>query len=208
MKIAVFGATGTIGHQVVNQALAQDHQITALARNPEKLGLDHDQLTKRAVDVFDAHQGEEAIAGNDAVIIVLGSAKLTGQVRSVGTRNIIAAMKKLGVKRLICQTTLGIGDSKASLNFYWKYLMFGLILRSVYQDHIVQEGLVKNSGLDWTIVRPAAFTDGPVTEKFYHGFFERGKKLTLTISRADVAAFILQELSTSAYLRKSPGLSY
>ena len=208
MKIAVFGATGTIGHQVVNQALAQDHQITALARNPEKLGLDHDQLTKRAVDVFDAHQVEEAIAGNDAVIIVLGSAKLTGQVRSVGTRNIIAAMKKLGVKRLICQTTLGIGDSQASLNFYWKYLMFGLILRSVYQDHIVQEELVRDSGLDWTIVRPAAFTDGPVTGKFYHGFFERGKKLTLTISRADVAAFILQELSTSAYLRKSPGLSY
>lgn len=86
--------------------------------------------------------------------------------------------------------------------------MFGYLLKQVLRDHELQEENVRNSGLDWTIVRPAAFTDGDQTESFKHGFSETDKTVKLKFSRADVACFILQQLHSSRYLFKSPGLSY
>ena len=209
MKVVIFGATGTIGSQVVEQALAQGHEVTAFSRHPEKLNMTKGNLQLFAGDVFDINAVEQAIHGQDAVICVLGSGKkLFGHVRSEGTRNIIQAMENTGVRRLICQSTLGAGDSWSNLDFYWKYVMFGFILRKVFADHLIQEKLVAQSQLDWTIVRPGAFIDGDHTGNYRHGFPAGDRDITLTISKSDVADFILKQLTSNAYLGQTPALSY
>ena len=209
MKLVIFGATGTVGRQIVQQALAQGYTVTAFGRNPAKLNLQHSQLSFAQGDVMDSEAVESAISGQDAVICVLGSGKkLTGTIRSGGTQQIIQAMEKVGVRRLICQSTLGAGDSWGNLDFYWKYIMFGFILRKVFADHERQEALVRNSNLDWTIVRPGAFIDGPRTGKYRHSFPGTDRNITLKISRADVADFILKQLSDQSSLYQTPSLSY
>ena len=207
MKLIIFGATGTIGRHLVDQALSQSHQVTAFARKPMALKLDHQDLTRHAGDVLDRGAVADAVQGHDAVLIALGSGR-KGTVRSVGTKHVVEAMERHGVRRLVCQTTLGAGDSRTNLNFFWKRIMFGLFLREVYADHEAQEAFIKQSNLDWIIVRPGAFTDGPATGAYKHGFPPTEKNLKLKISRADVANFMLQQLTDDTYLRRSPGLSY
>ena len=129
-------------------------------------------------------------------------------MRSKGTENIIKAMKKCGVKRFIGQSTLGVGESWGNLNFYWKYIMFGFILRKVFADHELQEDMVQNSGLDWTIIRPRAFIEGELTGQYRHGFPGTDKTSKLTITHADVADFILKQLADDFYLYQTPSLSY
>lgn len=209
MKLIIFGATGTVGRQVVEQALDRGHLVTAFARNPVKLDIQHPQLNMVQGDVMDFPAVQQAVRGQDAVVCVLGSGKkLTGTVRSEGTRHIIRAMEETGVRRLICQSTLGAGDSWGSLNFYWKYIMFSLILRNVFADHEKQENYIRQSQLDWTIVRPGAFLDGERTGKYRHGFPGTDKTSKLKISRADVADFILKQLADNSYLHQTPSLSY
>ena len=209
MKLVIFGATGTVGRQVVQQALEEGYTVTAFARNPAKLNLQHPQISFVQGDVMDSQAVESAISGQDAVVCVLGSGKqLTSTIRSEGTQQIIQAMEKVGVRRLICQSTLGAGDSWGNLDFYWKYIMFGFILRKVFADHERQEALVQNSNLDWTIVRPRAFIDGPRTGKYRHSFPGTDRSITLKISRADVADFILKQLSDQSSFYQTPSLSY
>ncbi len=205
MKVIIFGASGSIGRPVVEQALASGHQVTAVVRKG-KLD-DRPGLTVVSTDVLDPTAVNAVMPGHDSVICVLGAGR-AGVVRSTGTANIIAAMHEHGIRRLICQSTLGAGDSAPALNFFWKYLMFGLLLRPAFADHQIQEQLVRASGLDWTIVRPAAFTDGPLTEKYQHGFAPDTKDLTLKISRKDLASFLVKQLNSVQYLLKTPGLSY
>ncbi len=208
MRIVIFGATGSIGKHAVEEALTLNHQVVAFARNPATLNIEHSNLTLFPGDVFNLESVSAAIIGSDAVLISLGSRKLTGSVRSTGTRNIVKAMQDNAVKRLICQTTLGVGDSYINLNFFWKYIMFGLILRSVFSDHVRQEQIVKQSRLDWTIVRPAAFSDELSDRKLKHGSFLPDEELTLKIARPEVASFMLQQLNRDQYLLETPGLSY
>lgn len=209
MKLLVFGATGSIGCQVVEQALEQGHIVSAFARHPAKLDIRHPNLKLAKGDVLDSSMVEQAVQGQDAVVCVLGSGqKLTGTVRSEGTRQIIHAMEQAGVRRLVCQSTLGTGDSWGNLNFYWKTVMFGFILRQVFADHQRQEKAVKHSQLDWTIVRPAAFVEGLQTGQYRHGFPSTDKTTKLKISRADVADFIVKQLGSDVYLYQSPGVSY
>jgi len=207
MKIAIFGATGSVGRHLVDQALIQEHEVIAVARNPDKLEFTHPNLTRVSCDVFNADCVDDAIIGADAVLITLGSPKLTGKIRSMGTKHIVLAMEKQGIARLICQTTLGMGDSYENLNFFWKYIMFGLVLRMVFNDHRLQEDIVRSSHLDWTIVRPSSFTDAPESGSYKQGFAPEERSLSLTISRADTAAFMLQQLTHSQYLHQAPGIS-
>jgi putative NADH-flavin reductase len=209
MKVLIFGSTGSIGREVVQQALEQGHTVTAFARNPAKLAINHVNLKVAQGDVMDLAAVERTVQGQDAVLCVLGSSgKRKGAIRSEGTQQIIRAMENVGVHRLICQTTLGTGDSWENLNFFWKYIMFGGILRDVFADHERQEESVKQSPLDWTIVRPGAFTDGNRTGRYRHGFPGTDKTVKLKISRADVADFILKQLADDSYRHKTPGLSY
>lgn len=210
MKVIVFGASGTVGKELVQQSIAEGYTVTAFCRNPEKLEMDKSpQLILKAGDVLNPEEVQKVVKDQDLVIIALGSGKSRKSiVRSQGTKNIIAAMHQHGVNRLICQTTLGTGDSRGNLNFFWKYIMFGWFLKQVFEDHELQEDYVMNSQLDWTIVRPGAFTDGEKTGRYRHGFAANAQNLKLKISRADVADFILRQTKSLEYLRKSPGLSY
>ncbi|GAB4541291.1 MAG: hypothetical protein Tsb0014_33120 [Pleurocapsa sp.] len=122
MKLVIFGSTGSIGSHVVEQALEQGHTVTAFVRSPRKLNIQHSNLNIFTGDVMNPALVEEAVIGHEAAICILGSGKkLSGNVRSRGTKNIIQALEKAGIKRFICQSTLGAGDSWDNLNFYWKY---------------------------------------------------------------------------------------
>ena len=209
MNILVFGATGTIGAQIIEQSLAKGYSVTGFCRNPDALPITHPSLTLIQGDVINPGEVQRAVKNHEVVVIALGSGKKRdGTVRSEGTRNIIAAMKANTVKRLICMTTLGCGDSNSHLTFFWKRIMFGWFLKKVFLDHELQEEYVKNSGLDWTIIRPGAFTNGAKTGIYRHGFDANERKLQLKISRADVADFILKQSGSNLYLYKAPGLSY
>jgi len=207
MKLVVFGSTGSTGHQLVVQALKQEHTVTAFARNPAKIEIEHANLTAVQGDALDSASVEKAVDGQDAVLCSLG-AGAKGTIRSEGTRNIVRAMEKAGVNRFICQSTLGVGNSRVHLNFFWKHIMFGLLLRRAYADHASQEDHVTESRLDWTIVRPGAFTDGNRTGVYRHGFPSTDKTIKGKISRADVADFMLEQLTDRTYLHETPGLSY
>ncbi|MDH5229732.1 MAG: SDR family oxidoreductase [Gammaproteobacteria bacterium] len=207
MNIIIFGSTGSIGQHLVKQSLEAGHTVTAFTRSPNKLNLNHIQLNIIQGDVLNQEDVEKAIKNQDAVICVLGAGR-KGEVRSRGTQHIIHAMKSNGVTRLICQSSLGVGDSRKNLNFFWKYIMFGLLLRPAYHDHELQEAHVKASNLDWVIVRPGAFTDGERTGDYRHGFDPIDQSTVLKISRADVADFLLKQLFDNRYLHQSPGLSY
>jgi len=207
VKLAIFGSTGSMGHQLVVQALEQGHTVTAFARNPAKLEIEHANLTVVQGDALDSESVEKAVDGQDAVLCALG-AGAKGTIRSEGTRSIVRAMEKAGVSRLVCLSTLGVGNSRANLSFFWKHIMFGLLLRRAYVDHVSQEDCVKESRLDWTIVRPGAFTDGNRTGVYRHGFPSTDRTIKGKISRADVADFMLKQLADRTYLHETPGLSY
>jgi putative NADH-flavin reductase len=207
MNLLIFGSTGSIGRQLVKQALEHGHTVTAFARDPSKLDIKHDNLKVAQGDAMDVPSVERAVQGQDAVLCSLG-AGAKGAVRSTGTKNIVRAMEEAGVRRFICQSTLGVGDSWGNLGFFWKYIMFKGLLRQAYADHVSQEDYVKQGNLDWTIVRPAAFTDGAHTGEYRHGFPGTDNRTKLRISRADVADFMLKQLTDDTYLHKTPGLSY
>ncbi|MFR9766911.1 NAD(P)-dependent oxidoreductase [Nocardia sp. SC052] len=206
MRIAVFGATGTVGRLVVERALREGHEVTAFTRSAASVTQRHERLRVVEGDVLDTDSVQRAVEGQEAVLISLGNGR-KGVVRAGGTKAIIDAMRRTGVKRLICQTTLGVGDSKGNLNFLWKYVMFGLLLRPAYADHVEQEKYVMASDLDWTIVRPSAFTDGPATGGYRRGFRADEPGLTLKISRADIADFMIEQLTDPTYLHQAPGIS-
>ena len=207
MKLLIFGSTGSIGRLLIKQALEQGHTVTAFTRDATKVDIEHNNLQVARGDVMDPASVEGVMQGHEVVLCSLGAGR-KGTVRSEGTRNIIGAMEKVGLRRLICQSTLGVGDSRGNLNFFWKYIMFGLLLRPMYADHESQEDYVRHSSLDWTIIRPGAFTDGDRTGKYRHGFPSTDKTTKLKISLADVADFMLKQLIDDTYLHKTPGLSY
>lgn len=209
MKVIVFGATGTVGKLAVEEALIAGHEVTAFARSPEKLELTSPKLRRVSGDAMEQADVDAAIKGQEVVIVALGSGKSRKSlIRSGGTRNVIAAMKAHGVKRLICQSTLGAHESWSNLSFFWKRIMFGALLRPVFKDHELQEDLVRASGLDWTIVRPSAFTDGPAKGGFKIGFDPKERNLTLKISRADIAAFLSRQIVDHTFLHRAVGISY
>ena len=217
MKIVVFGSTGSVGQHIVKQAIQKNYQVVAFARHPENLNISNNLLRLYSGDVYDTKAVNEAITGCDAVLITLGSSKLSGNLRSKGTQHIVDAMEQQGIKRLICQTTLGMGDSYSNLNFFWKYIMFGFILKKVFQDHAKQEAIVKKSSLDWTLVRPSSFTDDVAKgrpkktkdqqQNYQYGFPPTAKNLTLKVLRSDVADFMLKQLVDETFIKKAPGIS-
>lgn len=208
MKVIVFGATGSIGRLAVEGLLADGHAVTAFARHPAALSLTHPALRLHAGNALNSEDVSRAVLGQDAAVITLGAgASRKSRVRSQGTRSIIAAMRRHGVRRLVCQSTLGAHESWANLNFFWKRIMFGLLLKPVHRDHEVQETLVRESGLDWIIVRPSAFTDGPATGLFREGFGPSERGLTLKISRADIADFLRRQVIDRSYLGRAVAIS-
>lgn len=208
MKTIVFGATGTIGRLTVRQLLSEGHTVTAFARNPHKLGFTDPNLAMFSGDASDAGDVSNAIKEHDVVVITLGSGmSRKSTIRSVGTMNVIRGMQKQGVDRLICQSTLGAHESWSNLNFFWKRIMFSFLLRPVFKDHELQENLVRASGLNYTIVRPSAFTDDIANGGFNIDVKPTERKLSLKIPRGDVAAFLARQVSDLTYSGRAVGIS-
>ena len=126
---------------------------------------------------------------------------------SEATKNIVHAMEQLGVKRFVCESSLGIGDSKGKLGLLYTVILIPLLLRNIFADKEVQEKLIKESKLNWIIVRPTRLTNGPKRGTYSHGLDIGSKLMTLSVSRADVAEFMLRQLTEDLYLRKTPGLA-
>jgi len=209
MKLLVFGSTGGTGRELLIQALDQDHRVTAYARDPAKIeDIQHSRLTVVRGDVLDAVTVKSAVAGHEGILVTIGAGPSRTTLREEGTRNIVEAMQGTGVKRLICQSSLGVGDSRANLPFFTKYIIVAVFLRNAFADHERQEAVVRQSSLDWTIVRPPHLKDGPRTEVYRHGFPTTDTRIKGWISRADVADFMLKQLVDDTYLHITPGVSY
>ncbi len=209
MKLTIFGSTGAVGLQLVEQALAQGHEVTAFTRSPEKLTRPHAKLRVLSGDVLDPASVKSAIEGRDAVLCALGMPLLNKEgLRAKGTRHIIQAMEETGVKRFVCLSGLGAGDSRNILPFHYKYIVFPLLMRHLYADHELQESYVMSSKLDSVIARPGSFTGGPHTGIYRHGFTLADKSLKIKISQADVADFMLKQLTDDSYLHKAAAISY
>lgn len=201
MKLAIFGATGGTGDELVKQALERGHTVTAFVRNPGQLASLAERLTIITGDVHALANVELAVQGQDAVICALGSRNLKKtMIRAEGTVNIIAAMQKHNVKRLFVISAMGVGESWNTLSLV-NQLFFAVLLNNTRQDHAAQEAAVKASGLEWTIVRPSGLVDTPRTGVYSVGENIRAK--TSKIPRADVADLILNDLVQRAWVCKA-----
>jgi len=202
MKIAVFGATGGTGNEVVKQALTAGHEVTAFVRDASRPTIQNEQLRIVTGDVFDPASVAQAVQGQDTVVCALGAGQDLKKttVRTTGTENIIYGMQTHGVKRLMVVTAMGVGESWDDLSMLNKFF-FAVLLKSSRVDHEAQEAAVKESGLDWTIIRPSGLTDEPRT-----GVYDVGERIpakSSKIARADIADLILKELEQNKLIGKA-----
>jgi len=209
MKLLIIGASRGIGLELLQQALSAGHVVTALARNPQSLAIADENLKAVKGDILDKSSIEGALPGQDVVCVTIG-VKVTRQPISIfskGTKAVVEAMQNSSSRRLICVTGLGAGDSRGHGGFLYDKIFYPLLLKTIYEDKDRQEQVVRESGLDWVIVRPGVLTNGPRTGEYrvltelkgVHG----GK-----ISRADVADFILREAAEMKYEGQTPLLTY
>jgi putative NADH-flavin reductase len=205
--IAIFGATGPTGREVLRQALERGLNVQALARNPSKLEMTNPKLSILQGDVLDTNVVDRVVQGSDAVIVSLGG-KPGDKIRPLetGTKHIVAAMKKHGQKRLIVVTSLGVGDSAGQAGFLFEKIIVPLFLKAEFTDKLAQEKVVASSGLEFVIARP-----GSLTNDAAKGSYEAARKLRsgspAKISRADVAHFCLEQLENNTWLGQAISLS-
>ena len=209
MKILVLGATGATGRLIVGRALAKGYGVVALVRSKEKAsGLNGAELIEG--DARDTAVLARAIAGCDAVISSLGTAMSPFKevtLLSTATRALVGVMEQQKVRRLVCITGLGAGDSRGHGGFFFDRLFLPLMLRKVYEDKDRQEDAIRASSLHWTIVRPTVLNDKPA-----RGGIKALTDLSSvhggTIARADVAEFVVQQLAADTWLRKAPLITW
>jgi uncharacterized protein YbjT (DUF2867 family) len=210
MRILVIGATGGSGREIVKQALERGHDVVAMVRKPSKVKTTHEHLRVVQGDVMDAASVDAAMQGCDAVVCALGHKRWLGPSKTLseGTRNIVRAMEKHGVKRLVVETSLGVGDSFGRLGVVFTVFTMSIILPFYFYDKLRQERIVRASSLDWVIVRPGQLLSFPKRGKYKHGPRVGNYLWPVLIARADVADFMLNQLGDTPYLRQSPGVSY
>jgi uncharacterized protein YbjT (DUF2867 family) len=205
MKILVLGSTGATGRLIVNQALVKGHGVVALVRSKAKAaGLAGAELVEG--DARDAAALTRAVAGCDAVVSALGTPmspfrKVT--MLSTATRALIGVMAKQNIRRLVCITGIGAGDSRGHGGFVHDWLFQPLMVRKVYEDKDRQEDAIRASALDWIIVRPMVLNDKP-TSGHIRALTDLSGVHGGTIARADVADFVVQQLTADTWLRKAP----
>lgn len=208
MHVLIIGASKGIGLETTRQALAAGHTVRAFARVAAGIPLADPRLEKIPGDALKTKDVEAALSGVDVVIetlgVSLGDLFRPVKLFSDATRILIAAMKGQGVNRLVCVTGFGAGESSASIN-YLQRLPFQLVFGRAYKDKSLQEHLITQSGLDWTIARPGVLTGGPRTGR-YKVLAEPGQWRNGIIARADVADFLVRQIEDRGYLRKAPVL--
>lgn len=209
MNIVVFGASRGVGRNVVEQALAQGHHVTAFVRTPSTFTLQHPSLTVCQGDSTDALAVEKAIAGQDAVVSALGPTRPpVPHMMETSAKNIVAGMKKHGVRRIVSTTGAGVRqpEDHPKLMDHFIGFLLNLLAKEVVLDSARNVEVIKSSNLDWAIVRFPRLMDGEHTRKYRVGYVD--KESSTQFSRADGADFILKELTEQNWLRKLPLVSY
>jgi putative NADH-flavin reductase len=195
MKLIVFGSTGGIGRNIVEQALRAGHHVTAIARNPSAFTIEHANLEIVKGDVFQPATFDKVMKEQSAVLSAIGisSTKQT-TVYSEGVSNIVKAMQKNGVQRIICVSASAVVTSpRLSFPIRMMTKLLQKILKNMYSDLLKMEQVVKQTNLEWTVVRPPKLTKKPVTGKYRFAVNE-WLSSCLSISRADVAHFMLHHI--------------
>jgi putative NADH-flavin reductase len=208
-NLLVLGPTGGTGRQVVSQALDAGHQVTAFARSPDKMPVRHDRLRIVVGDVTAGGPAlRDAVRGQDVVISALGrgTSFKADNLMQRAVPPIVAAMHANHVGRLIFVSAMGVGDTSRAAPLLPR-IFHRLLLRGIFADKRAAEELIRRSDLDWTIVHPTGLTNGLLTRTY-----RSGEHLALsgfpTISRADTAHFILNQLEDQRFVRKVAIVSY
>ncbi|RSS45734.1 NAD(P)-dependent oxidoreductase [Streptomyces sp. WAC08241] len=211
MRLTVFGATGGVGREVVRQALAAGHEVTAVVRNPARLAVTGTRLVvRRAEDLSDPGQLRAAVAGRDAVLSGLGARSRAGAgVAARLTRSVLAAMEAEKVRRLLVVSAAPLGPVPAGQALVDRAALavVGAVLKDVYADLRAMEADLAASDADWTAVRPPRLTDGPGTGRYrtvVAGTPPRGRFL----ARADVAHAMLAMIDDPATVKQGVGVAY
>lgn len=220
MKLTIFGATGPTGRRLLERTIAAGHEVRAFYRSPKKAQARHERLEWVRGDVQDADSVESAVEGSEAVISVLGGEPSNplhptrpgdpDGPGSNGARNIVAAMEAHNIKRLVCQTAWGIGQSKENADLAGSFFLKVLVpplLRDDYADKGREEDILRGSELDWVIVRPMILTNGHWTGNYRVGEELRPGRRPY-ISRADVADFLARQLTDNDFVHKAPAIGY
>ena len=215
-KILLVGATGGTGRATIDALVKRGHRVTAFSRHAESLENSSDQVTPLNGDATKPDDVDGAVAGHDAVIITLGitenplrvrlfrAARTPLDVRSAGTRNVIAAMRKHGVRRLVVQSSYGVGETRSSLRWLER-LFFSLLLKPQIADTEVQELEVRESGVDWVLAQPVHLTDDQSDEMPFASV--DGQVCEWKISRKGVARFLALAAEATEYVGQSVALS-
>jgi uncharacterized protein YbjT (DUF2867 family) len=203
MKVLILGASRGTGAEATRTALEHGHEVTAFARSPQKLLLEHPKLTKMRGDFHQRESVDTAVRGHDAVIVTASSTNLRGFKEnptyfSQGTGYAIEAMKAHGVRRLVVLSAFGTGESRRLANFFLDKVVISFLLKVPYQDHERQEKLVRESGLDWVIARPGRLTRGPARKRYVKK--TAVEPVPSSISRADVADFLVTAIEVDTWL--------
>jgi len=209
-RVLIVGATGGTGRELVRRALERGYEVTALVRDPARMTVAHPRLSVVRGDVTQPESLDSPMRGQDAVLCALGHRRYypPSRILSEGTRNIVRAMEAHGTRRLVCETSLGIGDSAGRMGLYYTLFVIPVILPFYYWDKTRQERIVARSGVEWIIVRPGALKNRPARGRVRHGRGVGGFLLTPRIARADVADFMLDQLESDAYLGAAPGITW
>ncbi|MEV6639449.1 NAD(P)H-binding protein [Amycolatopsis sp. NPDC051371] len=207
MRVLILGASGGTGRLLVNLALDRGLEVTGAARNLDTLRARHPGLPLHPVDVRDQQALRTVTAGHDAAISVIGGrARTPGGIYSEGGRAIVQALEDEGVRRFVCVSSGGVASRDPGLPL-WYRLAIPLFMRDLYDDMRRMEDIVRDSALEWTIVRASYLVDKPARREFRveNGRNPRGG---WKISRSDLAAFLLDQVGSSRWLKSTPTLAY
>ena len=205
MKVVIFGANGKTGILLVEQALANGHQVVAYIRRPESIRIDHPKLKIIIGNLNEPLKMKDAITGADACVSTLGGGSLTKHSFETmnGIKNIISIMEITKVHRFIYLSSLGAGESRFLIPQPLRFILTKFFLRVPLADHNFNENNIVKSKLDWTLVRPGSLTNGQLTDDLKYGADKTKMKGNSSISRANVASFILQQLTDTTYIKKA-----
>ncbi len=209
MKILLLGANGAVGQLVLDELLKANHEVTALVRNASTLQKEHPRLTVVQGEPTNAADLEKLLAGQDAVLSTLGVRKnKKTTVRTDVARSLVAGMKRHGVRKLVWLDGAGVGSSKEFVqrsSLFFGRIIMPLLLNHMYEDAAVADALIEKSGCDWVIVRPMSFTNHPKTGNVtVITDVSRPARLRLRITRADVAAFLVEQVVKDDYVGQAP----
>lgn len=209
-NILVIGANGGIGRQSVELALKQGHHVTAVLRNPANLTLTHPNLEIVKGDIMHPETLKRYLENKDAIISAIGKNSLKPTtLYSDGNRNLLTLMKETGIRRVFFISAAGLDINPGHslfVKFVTKYILQKL-LRNMYADIRAMEKIVKASDLTWTIMRPPKLTDKPATGH-YRFAINKFLKNCLTISRADVADFMIKNIANEAVYKATIEVAY